>query len=108
MTKPNITQGDWYAVQTTPATFEIGTDDDDITAAIARVSSNLTFTAYRAITVEQAGNNAILMAAAPKLLEALKIALDILECKNGYSKEHDNPRSILEMHVAVDAAQGKQ
>ena len=48
--------------------------------------------------------NAKLIAAAPELLEALQMAVNILECKNGYHKKFDNPRSIEEMKSAIAKA----
>jgi len=48
--------------------------------------------------------NAKLIAAAPDLLEALNIAVQILESKNGYHKDHDNPLSIKQMKEAIKKA----
>ena len=39
-----------------------------------------------------------------ELLKALKTALNILECKNGYHKKHDNPISIRNIKEAIKKA----
>ena len=54
--------------------------------------------------VKEWESNAKLIMAAPQLLEALQMAVNILECKNGYDKKFDNPRCIEEMKDAIEKA----
>ncbi len=53
---------------------------------------------------EETEANAKLIEAAPELLEALEMAVNILECKHGFHKKFDNPRSIEEMKSAIAKA----
>ena len=89
------TQGEWdLRYPKNVGSCEITVDGIVSIASIHNAYDNL----------EEQEANAKLISAAPKLLDALEIALNILECKHGFHKGLANTRSIEEMKEAIKQA----